>query len=299
MSCDQRAPPASGMLRLQFIVPKFDRYSRISTKYRRSRAQAILIAGVAAGCLSAAPASATPFNCFEWVRVSTSHLIHPHRRPHAHRAAPVPRRHIVHAHVVPRVHRIASALERRPIACPEHETVLASPIPGAPPPETLAMLKRDLAGPAIPATEAGEDTAAVVPVDTGPPGVLFPGGPIGGPGGVDIFGPPATPGGPPPVVIVGPPVVGPPVPPDTEFPVTPTPTPTPPDVVPPLTPPDIFPVVVPPGQVSGPGPVTGPSGSVPEPSAWALMLVGLGAIGAALRARRHVALEPGPAQAQS
>jgi hypothetical protein len=248
----------------------------------------LLISVSSAGCLAAGPVSAAPVDCFQWVRASASHLIHPHHPRHVHPGPRAPRRVVAHARAAPRVHRIASPLVRRPIACPEHETVLASPIPGAPPPETLALLERDLAGPPS-ATEAGQDTAAVAPSDAVEalppelPGAVFPGGLVGGPGGVDISTPPSSPGGPPPVI------VGPPLPPDVEVPVAPPPsTPEVGPSVPP--PPEVFPVVSPP-----PGSRPGPSSGLPEPSAWALMLLGFGAARSALRRRARPATAWPPA----
>lgn len=269
MSCDRNAPRSSVDFCAQF-----------------KGLRVLLISVSSAGCLAAGPVSAAPADCFEWVRASASHLIHPLHLRHVHPGPRAPHRAVAHARAAPRVHRIASPLVRRPIACPEHETVLASPIPGAPPAETLALLKRDLAGPPS-ATEAGRDTAAVAPADLAEilppelPEVVFPSGVISGPGGVDIFTPPSSPGGPPPVI------VGPPSPPDTGFPVAPPPST--PEVGPPESPPpDVFPVVSPP-----PGSGPGPSGGLPEPSAWALMSMGFGGLGAALRARRRPAVAAG------
>src|SRR5205814_8816783 len=137
------------------------------------RLQVILMATLAAGCVTAGPSSAANFDCFEWVRASAAHVMHPHRHHH-HRAIGVPHRRRAHVQVAPRIHRIASPLVRRPIACPEHETVLASPIPGAPPHETLAMLESVLAGPAPAVEEVAQDTAAILPA---PQDVLVPTGP--------------------------------------------------------------------------------------------------------------------------
>jgi hypothetical protein len=225
-----------------------------------------------------------------------------------HRAPGVPRAHIHRVHHIAgpaRAHPIATHYIRRPIACPSHEIAIASPIPGAAPADTPETLLAELAGPpaARAAGESGIETAALAPApapadDSGLGGL----GGGGGPGGIG-GGFPGSPGVGGPIVglppgVVAPPDVGvPPVllPPDTPAgPVTPISpvTPigpvigfpgTPPDIGPGV-PPDVTPIVLLPPDVP---PVGGtPTGGVPEPSAWALMICGFGAVGAALRRRR-------------
>jgi hypothetical protein len=256
--------------------------------------QFILASVAVAGWLAASPASAANFNCFEWVRASAGHLIHARHIHHARAASPHKR--LAHVHTSPRIHRIASPLVRRPVACPEHETALYSPMPGAPARETPQMLEAALAGPPA-AAEAGRDTAAVVPAPIEGPLPFFPGGfPGGTPGPI---------GGPPGGILPAPgPIGGPPPPPSTVLPITPpdtiVPVVTPPGVTPPLvnppgdTPPDVIrvPIISPPGPPdAGPGPV----GGVPEPATWALMLLGVSGLGVALRRRRRVQFDIRPA----
>ena len=116
-----------------------------------------------------------------------------------------------------------------------------------------------------------------------------------------------TPPAPPPVVtppvvtppVVTPPVVTPPVvtPPDGPPVVTPPDNPPgqPPVVVTPPEPPTIDPVIFPPPDSGNPGsggpgtnggPPGGPTGTIPEPSAWMELILGAGLAGAALRRRR-------------
>lgn len=111
------------------------------------------------------------------------------------------------------------------------------------------------AAPVPPAEELPPPAAPLYNVVAGGPGAPVPAPPIGGGGGVVFPGIPGAPGGGGGVVLP-PPAIGPPV----------TPPVTPPVVVPPQT------------------------GSVPEPSTWAMMLLGFAIIGRGLRRRRQAVL---------
>lgn len=276
--------------------------------------------------IGATPAAARELDCWEWVKVTASHVIH-HRAHAAHVTHAVvhriPRPHVRRVrHVAqagpPRLHRIASHYVRRPKACPSREVANRSPIPGAEVPETPQVLLAELASPPPAAGDTAVDTAAAVPVAAAPEAVTgfpFPFAFLPGPGGVVIGGFPA-PLTPPPPVIGQPPVVTPPGGPPVVTPPPGPPVVTPPVILPPDTPPTpvtgppvIVPVGTPPGPVPGPGPVLGPPelppvvtpvtpvtspppvttpvGGVPEPGVWSLLICGLGLVGAALRRRRR------------
>lgn len=111
-------------------------------------------------------------------------------------------------------------------------------------------------------------TAPAVPSVTAPAGATSP-----GPGGFGGFSPPSLGGGGPVILPPGPGATTPtdtvPTPGPSETPPTGTPTDTPtstPTVAPPL-----------------------PTGPVPEPQAWALLIVGFGIVGRSMRTRRRVA----------
>lgn len=274
-----------------------------------------MLSGAGAVLLTATPAAARDFNCFQWVKATAVHIIHPHPHPvHAaiHRTTGVPRRHIHRVrHIVhaARPHATPVNMIRKPIACPAHEVAQQSLAPGAAPPETADTLLAELAGPAAAPTATGSaiDTTALAPAPAAPeavtpaqgegsgiPGIFGSGGgggpsgfvPGGGGGGPGGLGGPGFPGTPTPSVIIPPVII-----PDTATPPVILPPDTTPVIGGPGTPgttpptPDVFPPpVVPPGGT----PAVVLPGGVPEPNVWALLIVGFGAVGAALRKRRRV-----------
>jgi hypothetical protein len=293
--------------------------NRFPVSSLRSTALAVvLVAGVAG------PAAAE--DCFVRVKIGETTRTPPvHHAPVHHAAAPahVHPVHRVH-HVVhhphkkrpqvaaaskPRPHYVESSLaqrslpiyEMRPISCDTHPALQTkAPAAAVPPAQRLLDQLVTPASPAAPVETASAPVAPVAAPDTFVPGAPFTppvgGVPVGAVGGPPPIGaPPVTPPVGPPVVtpvvtppVVTPPVVGPPVvtPPIVTPPVVTPPGVTPPVIVP-LTPPESppgspgIPPIVPP--VTPPGPPTAP---VPEPSAWALLLVGFFGLGAALRRRR-------------
>lgn len=203
-----------------------------------------------------------------------------------------------------RPHRKPAAGIRRAAAAPAIAPVLRQPTP-------MPVAARELATPrafaliastvcetgaqALGAPDAGVPVLAIAPApggepidaftpgpDTQPstPGLDFPIGFPGG-GGPGLF--PVTPPGEE-TPIIEPPVVGPPVtePPVVEPPITEPPTTEPPVTEPPVGPPGVEPPVFPPFEppIVGPPPVT----PVPEPSTWAMMILGFGLLGMRLRA---------------
>ena len=235
-------------------------------------------------------------------------------RHRVHRAAKRPVAQLAKAPVIR--HRPRPAIARGPRVLPTPYVVAAraAATPAAfamisaticehgPPPQLMAFRSGPVGG-----TSAAPVGGDVVPTGLFPPdvgGVFPPGGGVSPPGGVfpPVVGPvgPVTPVTPPtgpdtpPDTPPGPPVT-PPGPPGTDTPpvvppVTPPDTggpPVVPPVIPPVGPPDVPPPpVVPPVIPPVIPPVVPPVGAVPEPGAWALMLIGFGAVGGALRRER-------------
>jgi len=236
---------------------------------------------------------------------------HPHvKRPQVLAAAPAEGPHYAESSLL---QRSIPIYEMRPVACDSHPGI-QSLAPGLAKPPAQRLLDALVTPAALPPPVEEQGLPVILVPDTAIPGA--PGGvPIGGVGGpppivVSTITPPiGQPGGPPPVVTppVGPPPVTPPVvvppvgPPPVTPPVTPpvppvTPPvtpPGPPPVTPPVTPPVVPPetpppvvVVTPPGPPGGPPPVS----PVPEPSTWALLMLGFLGLGGVLRARRAAAI---------
>jgi hypothetical protein len=173
-------------------------------------------------------------------------------------------------------------------------------------PESVILITTTIceSGPVLPPSPELLETPP--PETEAPPFQVFPPGgepPFDDEGGVTVFPPPVLP---PPfvdegdvTVVVFPPPEQPPVFPPTVFP-PPGPPVGPPTVTPPQTPPDTPPVTPPPGPPPvppvgppvGPPPITPaeppgpPVTPIPEPSTWALMILGFGLAGAGLRRRR-------------
>jgi hypothetical protein len=258
----------------------------------------------AAIALTASAASANPLtDCFERIAVAARHMPHhhaaaPHRLVHrARHLGPRPRvRHVAApGRTVAYAHRTHYIL--RPRACGTHEALM-TPLAGVAAPEAPELLLAELVGPAPAAVDVA-DTAPVagLPIaDIFTPGFSFPGGPATTPGGGFVFpggGPGGGPGQPPGTPPVTPPGVtpagpGPVIVPPVEGP--------PPVVIPVVTPvgPGIFPPVVPvvditpppPGGPPGVPPLPGGPPVIPEPATWAMFVVGVFGLGAALRRRR-------------
>jgi len=244
---------------------------------RHRRRVGFAAGGLVLSLVAAAPAAAAEFNCFKWVAATAGHVIHPHHH-HTHAARAVGVRAVARPHPR-RIRPIATRYVRHPVACPVHEVAaLASPVPGVPAaamaPQTGPEVLATLAGPPPTVADAARQAAALAPEAPAPTDFGFPGG---FPGGTPPDDSPFTLL--PPGVPVTPPIISPPI---TSPPVTTTPTP-PVDVFPPIVPPVSPPGTFFPPPPGGPGP--GPAGGVPEPASWALMVLGLGAAGAALRRR--------------
>lgn len=171
---------------------------------------------------------------------------------------------------------------------------LAGPQPAAAPRET---------GPA-PLDPAGSLPQSGGPVAPSPFSFPGDGGGFLGTGGGQPPNPPSTPAppvtppvSPPTTPPVTPPVVTPPVvtPPVITPPVTPPGPPTvtpivdPPPVVPPVVTPPIIPPITPPDAPPTAPPGGLPIAGVPEPITWAMLILGVFALGAALRSRRAAA----------
>ena len=190
-------------------------------------------------------------------------------------------------------------LVARPTSCDKEPPVVLASAPPTREKTPAQVLLDELVGP------TGTPTAEpAVPTDVPegvPPGVTFPDETFPGtPGGVPPGGgqPPFTPPGVPPVCTPTapspgqPPVVCPPVvtPPDQPPFVPPGQPPfTPPDqppIVPPIVPPPENPQPPPPDIFQPPNPPDKPPGAIPEPSTWAMLILGFFGLGAVLRARR-------------
>jgi hypothetical protein len=195
--------------------------------------------------------------------------------------------------------------ELRPISC-DSRPGIRSKAPGLTPLASQRLLDALVTPAPAPAPPAP------APVETGPvivvPDTVLPGLPPGPAPVGDIGGPPPqTPGTPPGAPPLTPPIGGPGAPPPV---ITPpggppgTPPGTPPVVTPPVVTPPDTPPGTPPGIPPGtppdsppdtpitpltpplPPPLTPPGAPVPEPAAWAMLLTGFFAVGAALRRRR-------------
>ncbi|WP_293379200.1 PEPxxWA-CTERM sorting domain-containing protein [Phenylobacterium sp.] len=162
--------------------------------HRRRWAARASVASLVA-VLGATPAMARELDCFTWVRQAAAHIAPRHSRPHAAHAVPHRVRHIVRA---ARPHPIATRYVRMPIACPTREA-MASPVPGAVPPQTAQALLDDLASRPAAAEAVGVPAAATTPRELdsapfSPPGGLADGLPLSGvPGGVVLGGGPGSP----------------------------------------------------------------------------------------------------------
>ncbi len=181
-------------------------------------------------------------------------------------------------------------------ACDKHAPLaMMSLTPGAVPARGARGILEDIAGPTPVAADQAVDTVTpdtFTPMDNGvfpgapgfpfdngviPTGVITPPGLPGGPGVPGLPGVPGIPGVP---GLPTPPVI-PGLPPETGTP----PTVLPPGGQPPVV---VVPPYVPPG---GPPTGPGPTGAVPEPATWAMLILGFFGTGAAVRkARRRLEL---------
>jgi hypothetical protein len=274
----------------------------------------LITLGILLCCGVASPAAAT--DCFIRVRSADAAPAAPAHRAAAHRRAVSPAgaphiHHVRHGVGARHARRQAIAVDApvrtrnfaesslqmrtmpvyvmRPTSCDAQPPATLQSLAPAEYKPPAQLLLDELAGPASRAAAAPGDLPAsaesgLTPVALAPGGVGG-GGPVGG--GPVIVGPggggpgAGGPGG-------GGPVEGPP-------------STTPPQVQPPLIgPPDVPPVIIaPPGPPvvgppgGGPPPVMTPPGTtppvtaaVPEPSTWAMMILGFLGVGGALRARR-------------
>ena len=191
-------------------------------------------------------------------------------------------------------------LVARPTSCDKEPPVVLASLPPARAKTPAQVLLDEIAGPsgtptAEPPTDVPEGQPGFPPAEDFPgggfpgggfPGGGFPGGGGPGGGGQPPVVPPActpivpSPGQPP---VVAPPVCPPIITPPDQPPVGP---PDQPPIVPPFVPPPENPQPQPPDIVQPPTPPDKPPGAIPEPSTWAMLILGFFGMGAVLRARR-------------